>query len=278
VTTSAPNLSVTALTCRFHDATQPAGSIDALSDVGLHIDARTLCGIVGPNGAGKTTLLRAVAGVIKPTRGEVAINGRSLHEMPPAVRARVLALLPQRPIVPSGITVREAVAWGRMPYLGRFGRPTLGDLAVVDEALTRAGAGHLSDRSVDSLSGGEYQRAAIARSLAQTPSVLLADEPTVHLDLGHQLEIMELLRNLAAEGLIVLAVLHDLNLAARYADQLIMLHRGRVIAAGRPEEVLEPDRIAHAYGALVSVEKHPEFQRPQITVRGPAAQTAAHGA
>jgi iron complex transport system ATP-binding protein len=271
-------LSVSALTCSIRDAALPGGSIDALSEVTLRADAGTLCAVVGPNGAGKTTLLRAIAGVVKPTRGDVTLNGRSLTTMSAAERAKVLALLPQRPVMPSGLTVREGVAWGRFPHVGRLAHAGPTDLAVVDDALARTGANHLADRIVDSLSGGEHQRAAIARALAQTPSVLLVDEPTVHLDLGHQLEIMELLQRLAAEGLIVIAVLHDLNLAARYADELLLLHRGRVLASGPPAAVIEPDRIARAYGAIVSIETGSGSTRPRIVVQGPVAQSAGHGA
>jgi iron complex transport system ATP-binding protein len=278
VTTSAPSLIVSGLTCTFRDGTRPAGGIEALSDVGFQAQAGTLCGVVGPNGAGKTTLLRAIAGLITPARGEITINGRAVLAMTPTERARLLALLPQRPIVPNGITVREAVAWGRTPHLGRLRGSGTRDLEAVDQALDRAGARHLADRSIEGLSGGEYQRAAIARALAQTPSVLLADEPTVHLDLGHQLEIMALLQALARTGLIVIAVLHDLNLAAQYADELIMLHQGRVLASGRAEAVLRPDRIARAYGAKVSIELHPETRRLQIMVGGPAPRTVGHGA
>jgi iron complex transport system ATP-binding protein len=278
VTTIVPNIAATGLTCRLRDTTLPAGAVDALADVGLRVEAGTLCVIVGPNGAGKTTLLRAMAGLITPTRGEVTVNGRRLAGMPPAERARTIALLPQRPIAPTGITVREAVAWGRAPHVGRFARPNSADLRAVDEALARAGAGHLADRSVDALSGGEHQRAAIARALAQTPSVLLADEPTVHLDLGHQWEIMDLLRDLAREGLVVIAVLHDLNLAAAYADKMIMLHQGRLLAAGLPATVLSPDRIARAYGALVAVDVHPASGRPWIVARRPTDAAVRHGA
>jgi iron complex transport system ATP-binding protein len=250
----------------------PAHGVLALFDVSLDAEAGTLHGIVGPNGAGKTTLLRALAGVIRPERGEVAVNGRRLLDMPPAERARLVAVLPQRPVTPSGLTVREAVAWGRAPHAGRLAGPSLSDLRAVDTALERAGAGHLADRAVDALSGGEHQRVAIARALAQTPAVLLADEPTVHLDLGHQLEIMDLLRALTREGMIVISVLHDLNLAAAYADETLMLHRGRVLAAGAPEGVLSPDRIAQAYGARVSITPHPESGRPHVIVHGAARQ------
>lgn len=249
------------LTCRL-------GTITALRDVSLNISAGAVFGIVGPNGAGKTTLLRALAGAIAPDPGIVLVDGFHPHTTPPAELARVLAVLPQRPTAPIGITVREAVAWGRAPHLGRLSRPAPADLRAIDDALQQTGTAGLADRAIEALSGGERQRVLIARALAQSPRLLLLDEPTAHLDIAHQVEVMHLLRMLAARGLTVVAALHDLNLASAYCDGMALLAGGRLLAQGPPGEVVRADLIRGAYGTMVTVRQNAATGRPYVTVVG----------
>lgn len=254
------------------------GTTAALSGVSLQIPAQSVCGVVGPNGAGKTTLLRALAGTVGASAGAVLVGGRDPHATPPAELARVMAVLPQHPVAPIGITVREAVAWGRDPHLRRLGRPGPDDLRAVDEALRHTGMLALADRPVDQLSGGERHRALIARALAQTPRILLLDEPTVHLDITHQVEIMQLLRRLAAGGLTIVAALHDLNLASAYCDVMALLASGRLLDVGPPAQVVRADLIRQAYGSAATVRVNPGTGRPYLVVTGPAAAHRAEPA
>jgi iron complex transport system ATP-binding protein len=265
--TPRPSIEITDLTCRL-------GGVVALDGVTLTVNPAEVCGLIGPNGAGKTTLLRAIGGALAPGQGRVTVEGRAPDAISPAELARLVAVLPQRPVSPRGVTVREAVAWGRAPHLGRLARLGAHDLRVVDAVLARVSLTGLADRVLHDLSGGEHHRALIARALAQEPKILLLDEPTVHLDLGHQLEVMTLLRALADEGLTVVAALHDLNLAAMYCDRLALLHRGRLLASGTASEVLRPDLIAGAYGATVRVDVRPHNGRPYVVLdRPPPAVT-----
>jgi iron complex transport system ATP-binding protein len=219
-----------------------------LDGVTLLVPPALLVGLVGPNGAGKTTLLRVVAGLLRPEAGTVWVEGRQPHATPAAEMARLVAVLPQHPVLPAGVSVREAVGWGRLPHLGRFSRPGHEDLRAVDDALARTDVTALADRDTGALSGGERQRVLIARALAQTPRVLLLDEPTAHLDLGHQVEIMRMLQGLARDGLAIVAALHDLTLAAGYCDHVVVLGAGRLLASGVPAYVVTEEVVAAAYG------------------------------
>ncbi|MGQ0571839.1 MAG: ABC transporter ATP-binding protein [Armatimonadota bacterium] len=265
---SARRIEIAGLTCRL-------GEVTALDDVSLTIPAGVLFGLVGPNGAGKTTLLRAIAGAIGPAAGGVLIDGRDPGSTPVQDLARLMAVLPQRPVAPVGVTVRETVGWGRGPHLGRLSRPGPDDLRVIDEALTDTDTLELADRPIDALSGGEHHRVLIARALAQGPRILLLDEPTVHLDIGHQVDVMDLLLRLAGRGLTIVAALHDLNLAAASCDSLALLSAGRVLACGEPAEVLRPDLIRLAYGAAVTVRVNPSSGRPYLIVAGKAGSAAS---
>lgn len=252
---------VAGVTCRL-------GEITALSGVSLAIPAGEIFGVAGPNGAGKSTLLRAIAGAVGPVAGSVVVDGRDPRATPAPELARLMAVLPQRAGAPAGVAVREAVGWGRNPHMGRLARPGPHDLRAIDEAMEQTGTSALSDRPVDALSGGELRRVLIARALAQSPRVLLLDEPTVHLDIGHQVEIMDLLRRLAGRGLAVVAALHDLNLAAAYCDRMALLAGGRLLAVGTAAEVVRPDLISQAYGRTVVVRHNPATGRPYLSVAG----------
>jgi iron complex transport system ATP-binding protein len=199
--------------------------------------------VVGPNGAGKSTLVRAVAGIQKFTRGSVKWLGDDLGRLSGRRLARTRAFVPQRPRVPDGLTVRDALRIGRSPQIGPLRRATRADHAAVERALERAGVSHFAERRLTTLSGGELQRVQIAVGLAQDAPVLLADEPTSHLDLGATVVVARLLRELADDGLAVLLVVHDLALAAAIADRVVVMSRGRSVATGRPDEVLGRERL-----------------------------------
>lgn len=229
----------------------PGGTM-AVDGVSLHVPAGGWLAVLGPNGAGKSTLLRALAGLI-PYQGTVTFEpgpaGRGRREL-----ARILAYLPQRPVLPPELSVRDYVLLGRTPYLGYLGVPGAGDRELVEAVLERLELVALAGRRLGTLSGGERQRAALARALAQRPRVLLLDEPTTALDLGHQQQVLELVDTLRCEdGLTVVSTLHDLTAAAQYAEHLVLLDRGRTAAAGVPAEVLTAERIEAVYRAVVSV-------------------------
>jgi len=229
------------------------GGVDVLSGVSLAVDAGRWLTVLGPNGAGKSTFLRAVAGVVA-ARGGVWSDGEELHRLGRRARARRVALVPQEPTFPPSMTVDSYALLGRTAHLGILGRERRGDLAVVEGVLVRLGLRDLADRPVAALSGGERQRVAIARALVQDASLLLLDEPTSSLDVGHQLEVLELVDELRRErGLTVVAAMHDLTLAAQFADEVALLESGRLVMAGTPEEVLTERTLSRYYRANVRV-------------------------
>lgn len=221
----------------------------------LAVSSREIISLIGPNGSGKSTILRALARALRPKGGAVYLNGRDLQTLSPTKLARQLAILPQGPEAPSDLTVRELVWYGRSPHVQWWSRPTASDAEVVAWALKETKLEGLADRAVATLSGGEKQRAWIALALAQTPQVLLLDEPTTYLDISHQLEVMELVRRLNETlGLTVVMVLHDINQAARYSHRLIALQHGRVVAEGAPGAVLTPALLRQVFGIEARIE------------------------
>jgi len=235
------------------DCTVPAGAVGAL---------------LGPNGAGKSTLLHLIAGIERADAGGAQFGERDLATMRRRERARVIALAEQEVTDAPGLTVAEVVALGRTPHLGAFAGPSGRDRAIVARGLEDAGLLDLADRDYGSLSGGERQRVNLARALAQEPDLLLLDEPTNHLDIRAQLTMLGLVRELARGGLTVLAALHDLSLAAAYANHVVVLAEGRVIAAGDPHAVLTPELIRDVWGVEASVIEHPATGRPLIAYAG----------
>lgn len=255
------------------------GAEPVLEGVRLRVVPGELVALVGPNGAGKTSLLRALAGLLAPRRGAVWVGGREVRSLGAAERARSLAVVPAEGVGDAQLAVEEAVALGRLPHRGPLAALTPTDRAAVRWALAATGLAGLADRPLCRLSGGEAQRVLLARALAQEPRVLLLDEPTAHLDLGHQAAFLGLVRRLAAErGLAAVAALHDLNLASLYADRLLLLHRGRVVAAGAPAAVLTAERVGRVYGVAVLVHPHPLAGRPQVFLAPPDAGGCAAGA
>ena len=221
----------------------------ALHDIGLQIDAGERVAVIGPNGAGKSTLLRVVAGLLRPAAGSVELGGVRLDGLDRLAVARRLAVVPQLPTLPFATSVEEVVALGRLPHEHPVRGMRPGDRAAVAAAIDRVGVGHLLGRDARELSLGERQLVLLAMAVAQDAPVLVLDEPTVHLDLRHQVEVMELVGDLnTRDGTTILAVLHDIGLAAHFFPRLVLLDRGRIVADGSPADVLTPERIREVFG------------------------------
>jgi len=236
-----------------------------VTDLDLRIPPEQVTVIVGANGCGKSTLLRGMARLLQPVSGQVLLDGQSVHTRPARQVAKLLGILPQTPVAPEAITVADLVARGRYPHQHWFRQWTATDEAAVTGALVRTDTLHLADREMDSLSGGQRQRVWIAMALAQDTGVLLLDEPTTFLDVAHQLDVLDLLRSLNAErGTTVVMVLHDLNLAARYADHLVVMHAGRVQATGTPADVVTPAVVQEAFALTAQVIDDPVTGTPMV--------------
>ncbi len=225
--------------------------------------------IIGPNACGKSTFLRGLARLLPPAAGEVLLDGKAIQSVPSRDVALKLGILPQGPIAPDGITVTDLVSRGRHPHQGWFRRWTDADEAAVTAALTATGTLPLASRAVDELSGGQRQRVWIAMALAQRTGVLLLDEPTTYLDVSHQVEVLDLLIDLnEAEGTTVVIVLHELNLACRYADHLVVMKDGAVVTAGAPGEVLTEEIVSDVFGMRCRVVPDPVSATPMIVPIG----------
>jgi iron complex transport system ATP-binding protein len=229
------------------------GQHAVLEGVDLAVAAGEVVGVLGRNGAGKTTLLRVACGALTPDAGQVLLEGRALASIERRERARSVALVSQDTQVPFSFSVAELVLMGRTPHLGWLGFEGAHDLEVALAALDRMGIAALADRSVLTLSGGERQLAMVARALAQQPRLLLLDEPTAFLDLRHRLEVLTVVRELAAAGGSALVVSHDLGVAARFCDRLVLLGGGRILASGPPRDVLTPETLRAAFGIEADV-------------------------
>lgn len=241
-----------------------------LQGVSLELRKGNLVGLIGPNGAGKTTLLKILSGLLGPKRGFVYLDSQDIRQFSRRQIARQVAVVPQDLSIPFAFTAYEMVMLGRTPHV----RPLLGagprDRQVVMDKMELTDTLFLAERLFNELSGGEQRRVVIAMALTQEPEILLLDEPTLHLDINHQIEILELVKCLNRErSLTVLATMHDLNLAALYFDRLVMLNEGRVVAEGLPAEVLQQDSIQRVFGAKVRVEEHPTHHTPHIIVLPP---------
>lgn len=244
-----------------------------LRDVTLHVEPGEILGIVGPNGSGKTSLVKLLAKLAVPQLGDIALFGTSLAGLSQEEIARTVAFVPQEGAQMFPFTVAETVLMGRFPHRRRtrwnlgFGWENAEDCAAAAQAMAAMDISHLAARAVTDLSGGERQRTMIARALAQSPRVLLLDEPTAFLDLQHQLEICSVVRRLTDErGLTVIIVSHDLNLASQYCDRVVMLKKGLVCAMGAPSHVMSVDILREVYGCEVLIDPHPESGLPRITL------------
>lgn len=255
-------LSAEGLTLAYADRT-------IVDDLDLVLPAGRITAIVGANGCGKSTLLRALARLLPPKAGRVVLDGKALHERPSKEVARILGLLPQSPIAPEGIVVADLVGRGRHPHQRALARWSARDYEVVAEALAATGISDLADRSIDELSGGQRQRVWIAMALAQETDILLLDEPTTFLDVAHQVEVLDLLTDLNRDrGTTTVMVLHDMNMAARYADHLVALRDGRIVAAGDPTAVMTSELIADVFGLDALVVPDPVSGTPLVLPRG----------
>ncbi len=235
----------------------PEGARPALDGVSMEAPAGGCTAVLGPNGSGKSTLLRVLLGTLAPSAGRAEFDERPLAAWSRAELARAVGVVPQGEETAFPISVRGLVAMGRYPHLGPWRREGAADHRAVEEAMKRCDVAGLAERPLANLSGGERQRARVARALAQEPRALALDEPTAALDVSHEMAIWELLRDLGRAGTTVLVVTHNLNLAARYADRLVLLEQGRVAAAGTPAQVLTRETVERVYGWPVRVVPHP---------------------
>ncbi|MFC5722521.1 ABC transporter ATP-binding protein [Streptomyces gamaensis] len=258
-------LTARALTLAYEDRTVVDGLDLAVPDGEVTV-------IVGPNACGKSTLLRALGRLLKPVSGAVLLDGRELASLPTRRIARAVGLLPQSPVAPEAITVADLVARGRQPHQRWWQQWSEDDERAVTDALERTGTAALADRPVDELSGGQRQRVWIAMALAQETDLLLLDEPTTYLDIAHQVEVLDLVRRLNHErGRTVVAVLHDLNQAARYADHLVAMKAGHVVARGRPAEVITAGLVREVFGLESVVVPDPVTGSPLVVPGKPWA-------
>jgi iron complex transport system ATP-binding protein len=252
----------------------PRHDRNALEDVSLTVEPGQFHAVLGPNGSGKTTLVRIALGALRPSQGSAEIGGRAAHSWSRQALARLVGVVPQREDNLFPQRVRETVLLGRYPHLSMWGRERPEDHAAVERALVACDAEQLADRWVWTLSGGEYQRVRIARALAQEPKLLVLDEPGVSLDLKHEMGLFELVRGLVdTQGLGVLMITHDLNLAARFADSVLLLSEGRMIASGSPAEVLTRETVEAVFSWPVAM--HSVDGRPQMTALRKAKEPLA---
>lgn len=241
---------------------------EVLHGVDLQLARGELLGLIGPNGSGKTSLIRVLSGVLRPASGQIHIQGQDLSVLSEGERALKVAVVPQSAPLPPAFTVFECVALGRTPHLAWLGRLGPVDLQYIQQAMQAAEISYLSDRRAGELSGGEQQRVILARALAQACPILLLDEPTAHLDLHHQISLLDLLRRLVNEQkLTVLVAMHDLNLASLYADRLVLLVEGRISASGRPAEVLTTEILQSAYQVPLHVHPNPQHGTPWVVLQ-----------
>jgi iron complex transport system ATP-binding protein len=243
--------------------------VEVLRGVDLRVDPGEMVGIIGQNGSGKSTLLRVLSGVIEPSGGQAWLAGRDARRLRARERARLVGVVEQQSAALFAFPVWDMVAMGRHAHLAPLQGLGEADRAAVRQALTRTDTMHLKDRLITELSGGELQRAVIARALAQEPRALLLDEPTNHLDINHQLDIARMLRELNRErGLTVIWVSHDLNLAAEFCERIVVIHEGAVAADGTPAEVIRAEMLEAVYGVRVPVVANPLSGRPQVVLVG----------
>jgi len=256
-------LNVDGIECRY-------GSVKILSDVSLDVKPGCFIGILGPNGSGKTTLLRSISRVLKPHGGSILIDKEDIYSLKPKQVAQKMAVVPQYNDVGFNFSAMDVVLMGRNPHLNDFQMESTKDMDIARRAMELTNTWTLADRPINELSGGEAQRVIIARALAQEPKILLLDEPMSHLDIINQIELMDLVKNLCVKNdLAVLAVIHDLNMASRYCDTLLLLKTGKVFALGTVEKVLTTENILNVFGVDSIVRKNPVTNSPYIIPLSP---------
>ena len=257
------------------DVTLGYGRKLVVENITLKAEPSDIVGLVGPNGCGKSTIIKALSRVISPFSGKILLNGQNISRIPRRELACLLGVVPQVPLLPSNFTAFEIVLMGRNPHLGLFKYEGPKDLTIAWEAMEKTSTQHLAQRKISELSGGEIQCVVIARVFAQETEVILLDEPTANLDIGRQIEILDLIKGLCRkDGLTVLVSLHDLNLAAQYCDRLVLIDKGRIHAEGTPGEVINADNIRQVYGADSYIYAHPLSGLPAVL---PTAGSSKHG-
>jgi iron complex transport system ATP-binding protein len=262
-------LEATGLTVRYPNASAPA-----LDSVTMVVPRGSFYAVLGPNGSGKSTLLRALLGMVPHAAGQTRVSGRPISDWDRRALAREAGVVPQSESVTFPVSVRELVAMGRYPYLGALQSETSADRRAISEAMRVCDVENLADRFLSTLSGGEIQRTRLARALAQEPNILILDEPTASLDVRHEMEILELLRASANQGMTIFLITHHLDLAARFADRLLILDGGRVAAEGLPREVLTEETLQRVYEWPISVSDDPATGALHMT---PLSRTKASG-
>ena len=263
LTPQAKQLDSTAL--RVNDVSVGYGERTVLDTLNIDIKRGGITSIVGSNGCGKSTLLRTMSRLLSPSQGEIILDGKSIHDIPTRKLATQLGLLPQTPIAPDGIVVADLVGRGRTPHQGMLGRWSQHDYDIVAEALETTGISDLAERSIDELSGGQRQRVWIAMALAQRTETLLLDEPTTYLDVKHQLDVLDLLTELNRDrGTTIVMILHDLNLAARYSDELVAISNGKVFAHGHPGKVITKENVKSVFGIDSVIITDPVSDHPAV--------------
>lgn len=244
---------------------------EIISDLNIEIPQGKFSVIIGPNGCGKSTLLKSLARLLKPQKGNILLDGKSIYEIPTICLAKQIGLLPQSPLVPSGITVADLVARGRFPYQNFLGQLSKADYKAIADAMDAMGIRDLAECPIDSLSGGQRQRVWIALVLAQDTDILLLDEPTTYLDIAYQVEILDCIERLnRVKKTTVVAILHDINLSIRYADHIFAMKGGKLITEGSPRDIITPDLMREIYGLDCSIITDPETLDPYVIPRSSA--------
>lgn len=236
-----------------------------LKDISFSVEKGEFISIIGPNGSGKSTLLKTLNNIYTPRKGKIYLNDENIQNLKRVEIAKMVSLVPQETYIDYEFTVKDIVSMGRHPYKGRFKKENLEDKSIIDEALKLTHTEYIKDRLITEISGGERQRVIIAKALAQKSSIILLDEPTSSLDINHQIEILNLLKDLNRDKeTTVIAVLHDINLAARYSDRIIFLDHGRVISKGTPSDVITKENINKAYDMEVYLERNKYTNSPYL--------------
>jgi iron complex transport system ATP-binding protein len=259
------------------DLTVRLGGTTVLDDLTTRVDQGRFVGLIGPNGAGKTTLLRTVAATLTPDSGSVHVGGEDVHRLSSRASSRLVAVVPQETQLAFDFDVRDVVEMGRTPYRTRLRNPTQSTRSAVERAMERTEVTELAARSIRSVSGGERQRVLLARALAQDTPVLALDEPTANLDINHQARTLELVRDLVDEGKTILAAIHDLNLAARYCDELQLLSQAEIVASGPPDAVLTSANLEDAFETNAVVARHPVTGSVHVSALPDAPQRTSTG-
>ncbi|HEY95124.1 MAG TPA: ABC transporter ATP-binding protein [Dehalococcoidia bacterium] len=255
------------------DLTLAYGKTTVIDAMSFRVNKGGMLGLIGPNGSGKSTLIKAISHVITPRSGRVILDGKDISGIQRSKLARLLAVVPQTPILPSSFSAFEIVLMGRNPHLGLLRYESENDMEITYGAMERTATLPFAERRIGELSGGEIQRTVIARALAQQTEVILLDEPTANLDINHQLEILDLIKSLCTQNhLTVIITLHDLNLAAQYCDRLVLIKNGKLHAQGTPEQVITTDNIREVYGTDNCVYIHPINGRPTVLLQAGASR------